>query len=196
MSQWYNQQFDSYNDEELIELARENDEQAITCLIHRYAPLVSSRVAAFCGSGIEHEDLVQEGLIGLLGAIRVFDSTASSFFTFARLCIDRMLITAVRSIRRQKQIPKHRILNIIEPNFQTINENAENRSNDPAEIVIAREEFIRFKDRALNSLSKMEYGVLCFFLKGYNYEEIARQLDISTKSVDNALQRIRRKLRN
>ncbi|HHW46801.1 MAG TPA: sigma-70 family RNA polymerase sigma factor [Clostridiales bacterium] len=195
MSQWYNQELDSLDDNQLIELARENDEQAIACLIHRYAPLVSSRVAAFCGSGIEYEDLVQEGLIGLLGAIRVFDSTSSSFFTFARICIDRMLITAVRSISRQKQIPKHRILNFTEPNFQTIDENAENLVDDPAEIVIAREEFFKFKDKALNSLSKLEYGVLCSFLKGYNYEEIARQLDISTKSVDNALQRIRRKLR-
>lgn len=196
MNQWVSEVYSSHTDEQLVLLARQGDEEALTALLVKYTPLVKARVSAFRAAGLEQEDLVQEGMLGLLGAIRVFDSRQASFSTFARLCVDRMLITAVRASKRQKQIPQNQLVDIGAADDHNLSDKLSSSDmQNPEAIVIAQEEAERFRQKASKSLSQMEYQVLCAYLADSNYEEIARRLEMSAKSVDNALQRIRHKLR-
>lgn len=196
MNQWVSEVYSSHTDEQLVLLARQGHEEALTALLVKYTPLVKARVSAFRVAGLEQEDLVQEGMLGLLGAIRVFDSRQASFSTFARLCVDRMLITAVRASKRQKQIPQNQLVDIGAADDHNLSDKLSSSDmQNPEAIVIAQEEAERFRQKASKSLSQMEYQVLCAYLADSNYEEIARRLEMSAKSVDNALQRIRHKLR-
>ena len=188
--------YDKTADEELVLLARGGDDGAFQRLIDRYAPMAKSRARAFSRAGLEADDLAQEGLIGLLGAIRVYDSKQASFSTFARLCIDRMLVSAVRQAGRQKRIPTERLIAADGPEERPARASVTfGDENNPESILIAREEAERLRRRAGDTLSGFEYQVLSAYLSGESYEEIAQQLHTTTKSVDNALQRIRRKLR-
>lgn len=187
--------YDLTADEELIPLARRDDELAFQQLLDRYAPMVKSRVRAFTRAGLEADDLAQEGMIGLLGAIRVFDQRQASFSTFARLCIDRMLIAAARQAGRQKRIPPECLV-AEGPDDRPIKDFlASGDEDNPESILIAREEAERLRRRADETLSEFEYQVLSAYLSGDRYEEIAQRLASTSKAVDNALQRIRRKMK-
>ncbi|MCI8359994.1 MAG: sigma-70 family RNA polymerase sigma factor [Clostridiales bacterium] len=188
--------YDTFADEELAVLARDGDDGAFQHLIVKYVPMAQSRARAFSRAGLEADDLAQEGMIGLLGAIRVYDPKQASFSTFARLCIDRMLLSAVRQAGRQKRIPAERLIAADGPDDRPVKGlDTFGDENNPESILIAREEAERLRRRAGDALSHLEYQVLSAYLSGESYEEIARQLHTTVKSVDNALQRIRRKLR-
>ena len=180
-------------DNDLVSFARKGYEDATAELLRRYIPLVRSRASVFTSLDFEYDDMCQEGMIGLYGAIRSFDpENGAPFSAFARLCVDRMLVAVLRSSSRQRKIPRNRITDLDDASRL---EEKKGLSNDPESAYIAKEEFDRFQQKANNELSSFEYQVLTAFLSGYNYTEISRQLSKSEKSVDNAMQRIRRKLK-
>ena len=181
-------------DNELVIAARGGDELATSELLRRYIPLVSSRASVFSSSAFEYDDMFQEGMIGLYGAIRSFDiSQGASFSSFARLCVDRMLVAVLRASSRQRRIPGSKICNL-EDGSHLVEKKL--IAKDPEAVLIAKEEFRRFQEKASNELSDFEYSVLTAFISGCNYSEISEKLGVPEKSVDNALQRIRRKLKD
>lgn len=178
------------SDETLARLYADGQEDAAVALIVRYLPLVRARAGVFAsGSGESYEDLCQEGMIGLLAAVRDFDADKAAFVTFARLCIDRVLISASRSRMRKKQIPDAHLIPLEgEEMLPAANE-------DPEAIVIEREDYARLVQRVAKTLTPLENSVLSLYLRGVSYARIAERLSLSVKAVDNALQRIRRKLK-
>lgn len=160
-------------------------------LLERYLPLVRSRANAFRQKGIETDDLVQEGVIGLLYAIRAYDHRlGASFETFAYVCITNRLRTVVASASRKLETVSLDSASPVTDNlWNTLQE------EDPQEIVISREQFDQWLQRVDACLSGFEHQVIRYYLGGYSYHEMARLLESTTKAVDNALQRARRKLR-
>ena len=190
------QQYNNLSDRELARLFLSGDEDAAVTLISRYLPLVRSRASAFASAGDSFEDLCQEGTIGLLAAMRGYDPEKSSFATFARLCIDRVLISAERLKTRRKNIPENSIIAIDGDEDDNLNEKLSSGDvNDPEAIIIRREDYMRLMLKVANELTPLESKVLNLYVSGNSYGEIAKRLDISSKAVDNALQRIRRKLK-
>ena len=190
------QQYNNLSDRELARLFLSGDEDAAVTLISRYLPLVRSRASAFASTGDSFEDLCQEGAIGLLAAMRGYDPEKSSFATFARLCIDRVLISAERLKTRRKNIPENSIIAIDGDEDDNLNEKLSSGDvNDPEAIIIRREDYMRLMLKVANELTPLESKVLNLYVSGNSYGEIAKRLDISSKAVDNALQRIRRKLK-
>lgn len=164
---------------------------SILKIIEEYTPLVRSRVALFLKSGIEYDDLMQEGMIGLFNSIKSYDISKSSFSNFAVVCIDRMLIDVCRLQNKKSAIPREMLVNI--------SSNEENIANDialnPENIFMARENYNDLLDYCKSVLSDMEYTVFYNVLIGYKQSEISNKLGISAKSVDNTLQRVKLKLR-
>lgn len=184
--------FAGHEDEDLVLLARDGDSRAVEALLERYLPLVSSRASVFTASGFEYDDMFQEGMSGLYSAIGSFDSTVGSpFSAFARLCVDRMMVAVLRASSRKRRIPKSHISQLDDSLHLS-----EGRSADPESVVIAKEDFVRFVNKAKNELSAFEISVLNAFISGCSYSTISDRLGVSVQSVDNALQRIRRKLKN
>ncbi|MBQ4156185.1 MAG: sigma-70 family RNA polymerase sigma factor [Clostridia bacterium] len=181
----------SLDDEQLIALCRIGDDEAYSVLVARYLFTVRNRASVYNNSGIDFEDLVQEGFIGLLNAVKCYESNFdTSFSTFAYLCIDRNILSAVRKSLAKKQIPKSALSFIEdEQNLQ------ENISRSPEEILIAKENLSAMKQKIAEILSDTERKVLDLYLLGYSYSKIAEKLELSEKSVDNAIQRMRKKLK-
>jgi len=186
--------YSNMEDNELVLLSRKDNEAAVSELLKRYVPLVGSRASVFTSSGFEYDDMFQEGMIGLYSAIRSFDdSQGAPFSAFARLCVDRMLVAVLRASSRKRRIPQNKLSNLEDGIHFTDKKFSE---GDPEAELIAKEDFIRFQNKINNKLSVFEYSVLTAFISGCNYAEISSMLNVDEKSVDNALQRIRRKLRS
>lgn len=160
-------------------------------LVERYLPLVRSRANTFRQKGVEIDDLIQEGVIGLLYAIRAYDHKyETSFETFAYVCITNRLRSAVASVHKKLPVIS---LESYEPLADSCLNTAQ--EEDPQEIVISRDQLSQWLDNVDVCLSKFEHQVIRYYLGGYSYSEIAQFLQSTTKAVDNALQRARRKLR-
>jgi RNA polymerase sporulation-specific sigma factor len=199
-----NEDYNKLSDEKLLELfKKKNDKTALNFLINRYTDTVNSKVSKYYIAGAEKEDIAQEGLIGLYKAVRNFDeSKANSFKTFANLCIERQIITAIKSSNRQKHIPLNTYVSLNNPNYE--NEDGEPETElldminsksveDPLETVTKNEYYKFLEDSMDKTLSDFEKNVLEQYIQGKSYSEIAKSLDASEKSVDNAIQRIRKK---
>lgn len=196
----YGNAFDSAperSDEALCTAARKGDGRATEQLVHRYSRLVKTCARPYFISGADGEDLIQEGMIGLLGAVQSFDAALGvPFEAYARLCVTRKIYSAVRAASAQKHEPLNHSISIEKPLFD---DNAEPRpqvtepTSDPESLVIGMEEQRERLDRLLGLLSVFEAKVLTLFLDGLSYEEMAQALGKPIKSVDNAIQRIRRK---
>ena len=172
-------QHQGLTDEELVTLAQQGSDEETAQLVSRYIPLVRGQAARYFGPGLEQEDLMQEGFIGLLKAIRAYDpSKGSSFRTFAALCVNRRMMSAVRSSHSDANTP-------LEP-FGDV---------DPEQYLIGKEEGNALLSRILSQLSVFEQHALKLYLRGHSYREMSQILRVSPKSVDNAIQRIRRKLK-
>lgn len=188
--------YESLEDKDLIRLIKENDNMAKDFLLSKYKNLVVIKARAFYLRGGDFEDVIQEGMIGLFNAINNYklDSIAS-FETFAALCINRQIFTAIKSANRKKHAPLNNSfsLNILEGDE---GEFVSKLAQSPESILIDKED-IFFLETQMNSLlTDLEKRVLAFYLNGLNYEEISRKINKNEKSVDNALQRIRKKLMN
>jgi len=193
--------YDLLADEEVAIAAQNGDEQAQEYLINKYRNFVRAKARSYFLIGADREDIIQEGMIGLYKAIRDFrGDKLSSFRAFAELCVTRQIITAIKAATRQKHIPLNSYISLNKPIYD---EDADRtlldvvttaRINDPEELIISQEEFNDIEDKMGKLLSSLELEVLVFYLEGKSYQEIAEELDRHVKSVDNALQRVKRKL--
>ena len=186
--------YDTCTDEELIARLRAGEREITDYLIDKYKSLVRTRARALYLVGGDHEDLIQEGMLGLFKAVRDHKpGKEASFATFAGLCIDRQMYSAVASSQRQKHQPLNSFVSLSEPvseqELRLVDEET------PEEIMISRENVIGMHERIKERLSKFEYQVLELYLKGYDYTQIAEKLGKQPKAIDNALQRIRSKVR-
>lgn len=194
----------AYNDmldEEIIEDARAGDRNAIEYLINKYRNFVRAKARTYFLIGADREDIIQEGMIGLYKAIRDFrGDKLSSFRAFAELCITRQIITAIKTATRQKHIPLNSYVSLNKPIFDEESDRTlldvigEESIADPEEMIINREEFAGIENKMGEILSSLEWEVLSLYLEGKSYQEIAEELDKHVKSIDNALQRVKRKL--
>lgn len=189
-------------DEELIVAYRSGDLKCIEILIQRYKIFVRKKIKATYFIGADREDLIQEGMIGLFKAICDYDdSKEASFKSFATLCITRQLSTAFKTATRQKHMPLNTSISLNVPingeeegQMTLMDTLKEKVSTNPEELMIHQEDFKSFKKHMKETLSDLEWEVLLSHTQGKNYHEIAEEIGKSPKSIDNALQRIKRKL--
>ena len=194
------QNYEALSDEELVRIIKDGDKNALEYLIVKYKDLVQMKVSRYYIVGAEREDIVQEGLIGLFKAIKNFeDGKHNSFKSFANLCVERQLITAIKSSNRQKHIPLNSYLSLNNSNPEneeddkSLLEILNSTQEDPLET-ITKKEYYRNVEAVMNKyLSGFEKQVLNRYMNGESYVEIAEKLDTPVKSVDNAIQRIRKK---
>ncbi len=187
-------------DEKLIENIKNDDHIALECLMKRYNDIVNMKANKFFIIGAEKEDIVQEGMIGLYKAVKSFDmQKQNSFKTFANMCIERQLITAVKNSNRQKHIPLNSSVSL---NAAAYDDNEDmdkidvldiKALDDPSEIIAEREYFESMESKIKKVLSEFELQVLHEYEKGRSYADIAMTLNAKVKSVDTAIQRIRKK---
>ena len=198
-----NNNYNNMSDDELLELINKKDTDALDFLICKYKDLVNSKVNKYFIIGAEKEDIVQEGLIGLYKAIKDYKpDKQNSFKSFANLCIERQLITAIKSSNRQKHMPLNSYLSLNMTAFE--NEDGNNDTQivdvlentvieDPLYTITKKEYFLSVENVIDSSLSDFEKKVLNRYVQGESYVKIAERLDAPVKSVDNAIQRIRKK---
>ena len=195
------EKYANLTDEQIISQIKDGDEQALTFLLDKYKDLVNTKVGKYLIVGAEREDTVQEGMIGLYKAIKGFDNCKQNTFkTFANLCIERQLITAIKSSNRQKHIPLNSYLSLNTSAYDNDEEGTElietfetDTIEDPLETIMKKEYFNEIQNTMHKSLSKFEEKVLDRYIQGESYEVIAKKLETPVKSVDNAIQRIRKK---
>lgn len=188
-------------DEETIRDAKAGDNQALEFLINKYKSFVRAKARTYFLIGADREDIIQEGMIGLYKAIRDFrGDKLSSFRAFAELCITRQIITAIKTATRQKHIPLNSYISLNKPIFDEESDRtlldviSEESVSDPETMMINREEFAGIEVKMGEILSSLEWEVLSKYLQGRSYQEISIELDRHVKSIDNALQRVKRKL--
>jgi RNA polymerase sporulation-specific sigma factor len=190
-----------FSDEEIVIAAKDGDNKALECIIEKYKGFVKAKARTYFLIGADREDIVQEGMIGLYKAIRDYKKEKlSSFRAFAELCITRQIITAIKTATRQKHIPLNSYVSLNRPIFDEESDRTlldvicEEKVYDPEELIISREEFNGIEEKMEEILSSLEKEVLSSYLQGKSYQEIALDLDRHVKSIDNALQRVKRKL--
>lgn len=193
--------YDEMADEDIVSDAREGQNEALEFLIHKYRNFVRAKARSYFLIGADREDIVQEGMIGLYKAIRDFRSDKlASFRAFAELCITRQIITAIKTATRQKHIPLNSYISLNKPIYEEDSDRtlmdviSTVRVSDPEEMIINREEFGDIEEKMGEILSDLEWKVLMAYLDGRSYQEIAVDLRRHVKSIDNALQRVKRKL--
>ncbi|MBQ1343601.1 MAG: RNA polymerase sporulation sigma factor SigH [Firmicutes bacterium] len=189
------------SDEEVVELARQGDNDAQEYLIGKYKNFVRAKARSYFLIGADKEDIIQEGMIGLYKAIRDYrPDKLSSFRAFAELCITRQIITAIKTATRQKHIPLNSYISLNKPIYDEDSDRtlldviSGTRVTDPEELVISQEDFDDIEAKMGEILSSLEWNVLMYYLEGKSYQDIAAGLDRHVKSIDNALQRVKRKL--
>ena len=178
---------ESLTDNCLISYINSGKYEYLTQLINRYMPYIIKISDKYRGSGIDVEDLIQEGTLALFFAVKSYDQTKSSFSSFASICINRSIVSSLRSYYAAHHVPE----NLISPLDDVVLFD----DNSPENILIEKEAFDSFADTIKKNLSKLEYNVFYEFLSGSSYAEISDKLNITVKSVDNALKRIRIKLK-
>ena len=187
--------FSVFSDEELCAKSAEGMSGAEEELVHRYGRLVRVFSRPLFLAGGDSEDLIQEGMLGLLTAIRSFNpEKAASFRTYAEICIRSKLVTAVRAAQRDKHLPLNHSISFETPLFDGTSEFLFSSEESPEDVVIGREELQERIDALKGQLSGFEAEILSYYLGGLICAEIAERVGRSYKSVDNAIQRIRRKI--
>lgn len=195
--------YDKMTDEELVKLAKSEDKVALDLLISRYKETVNMKVSKYYINGAEKEDIIQEGLVGLFKSIKSYNPEKdNSYKTFANMCIERQIITAIKGSNRQKHMPLNSYVSLNTPTFE--NDDGEeqtplldildsNTIEDPLDT-ITKNEYYKNVEKAIDeNLSSFEKQVLNKFIEGQSYVQIAESLNSGVKSIDNAIQRIRRK---
>jgi len=201
LKEWSTLEYDSSTDEDIVEAVRSGDSIALEYLINKYKNFVRAKARSYFLIGADREDIVQEGMIGLYKAIRDFKGDKlASFKAFAELCITRQIITAIKTATRQKHIPLNSYVSLDKPIYDEDSDRTlldvicGTRVSDPEELIVNQEEFNGLEDKMSEILSDLERKVLMLYLDGRSYQEIAVDLDRHVKSIDNALQRVKRKL--
>lgn len=197
-------EFEAYEtvlEEEVVEFAKAGDSRAQEFMIRKYKNFVRSKARSYFLVGADREDIIQEGMIGLFKAIRDYrPERIASFKAFAELCIQRQIITAIKTATRQKHIPLNSYVSLNKPVYEddsdrTLMDVVSCRGHDdPETLFISREEMDSMEAKMGEVLSELELQVLMYYLEGKSYQEIAVDMDRHVKSIDNALQRVKRKL--
>lgn len=195
------QRFTDMTDEELVSLVHSGNTEALDFLITKFRSFVRMKARSYFLIGADKEDIIQEGMIGLYKAIRDFRSDKlSSFRAFAELCIIRQIITAIKTATRQKHIPLNSYVSLDKPIYDEESDRTlmdvltGNGADDPEDLIIHNEEFQYMEEKMGEVLSELEREVLALYLDGQSYQEISEKLERHVKSIDNALQRVKRKL--
>lgn len=199
---WSADRLSGMPDEELVSRSRAGDEHALDVVLRRHVPLVRGTARRYFLTGADRDDLVQEGMIGLYKAVCEFDDGhRAGFASYARVCVERHILSAVRTATRHKHGPLndyvslHRPLLVDEDGARTLGDVLPTApSSDPLEQVVAAERLRHLRRHARRALSDLEAEVLRMHVRGAGYRTIARRLRRPAKTIDNALQRVRRKL--
>jgi len=193
--------FEELTDEDIVQDAHDGDTEALEFLINKYRNFVRAKARSYFLVGADREDIIQEGMIGLYKAVRDFRTDKlASFRAFAELCVTRQIITAIKTATRQKHIPLNSYVSLNKPIYEDDSDRtlmdvlSGNRVSDPEDLIIGREEFGDIEEKMGEILSDLEWKVLMSYLDGRSYQEIAMDLQRHVKSIDNALQRVKRKL--
>ena len=193
--------YDGMTDEEVVALCHGGDSRAVEYLLNRYKNFVRSKARSYFLIGADHEDIVQEGMIGLYKAIRDYRADKqASFRAFAELCVTRQIITAIKTATRQKHIPLNSYVSLNKPLYDDESDRTlldviiEGKTSSPEDLLISQENLQTINLRIGEVLSDLEQDVLAAYLDGKSYQEIAKMLGRHSKSIDNALQRVKRKL--
>ena len=193
-----NSQQDEYN---IVLKANKGDKLALEYIISKYKNFVKAKAKSYFLVGADKEDIIQEGMIGLYKAVRDFDGTkTNSFKCFAEICITRQIITAIKTATRQKHIPLNSYVSLNKPIYDEESDRtllyiiATSIVTDPEELIISKEELKNIENKMNELLSDLELEVLELYLSGKSYQYIANMLNRDVKSIDNALQRVKRKL--
>ena len=194
-------EFDDKLDEEVVYEAKKGDCRAQEYLISKYENFVKAKAKSYFLIGADKEDIYQEGMIGLYKAIRDFKADKlTSFKAFAEICVTRQIITAIKTATRQKHIPLNTYISLNKPIYEEDSDRtlidvlSELKITDPEELIIGKEQIKHIEGEMAKVLSDLEMEVLQSYLDGKSYQEIACDLDRQAKSIDNALQRVKRKL--
>lgn len=194
------QDFSGLTDEEIVLLAQHDSKEALVHLLESYKSLVRIKARSYFLVGADHEDIVQEGMIGLYKAIRDYRADRqASFRAFADLCVKRQIITAIKTATRQKHMPLNSYVSLNKPIYddegdRTLLDLIEGKLTNPEELYINQEEMASIQFMIDKVLSGLERQVLSAFLDGKSYQEIAELLGRHVKAIDNALQRIKKKM--
>ncbi|OOM81696.1 RNA polymerase sigma-H factor [Clostridium puniceum] len=193
--------FKGKSDEKIVAQAKNGDNRAQEYLISKYENFVKAKAKSYFLIGADKEDIYQEGMIGLYKAIRDFNPEKStSFKAFAEICVVRQIITAIKTATRQKHIPLNTYVSLNKPIYEEESERtlldvlAGMKITDPEELMISKEQMAYIEEKISKVLSGLELEVLTSYLDGKSYQEIASDLERHSKSIDNALQRVKRKL--
>ena len=193
--------FEGMADEQIVRLAQDADGAALEYLLNKYKNFVRTKARSYFLIGADHEDIVQEGMIGLYKAIRDYRAEKlSSFRAFAELCVTRQIITAIKTATRQKHIPLNSYISLNKPIYEEDSDRTlldvitEEGMSNPEEMIIDREDLSLIEGKIGQMLSDLEKDVLVRYMEGKSYVEIAQEMNRHVKSIDNALQRIKRKL--
>ncbi len=188
-------------DEEIVELAKNGNVTALEYLINKYKNFVRAKARTYFLIGADREDIIQEGMIGLYKAIRDYRyDRQASFRAFAEICVTRQMITAIKTATRQKHIPLNSYISLNKPVFDEESERTlgevvtTEKEGNPEEMFINQENLMDIESTMQRILSPLEQDVVNLYLEGKSYTEIAQKLGRHVKSVDNALQRVKRKL--
>lgn len=194
-------EFQNKLDEEVVDEAKKGNSRAQDYLISKYENFVKAKAKSYFLVGADKEDIYQEGMIGLYKAIRDFKSDRlTSFKAFAELCITRQIITAIKTATRQKHIPLNTYISLNKPIYEEESDRtlidvlSGLKITNPEELIIGKEQLKHIEGEMAKVLSDLEMEVLQSYLDGKSYQEIACDLDRQAKSIDNALQRVKRKL--
>jgi len=189
------------SDEEIVKLAKNGDEMATEYLINKYKNFVRVKAKSYFLVGADREDIIQEGMIGLYKSIRDYRADKlSSFRAFAELCITRQIITAIKTATRQKHIPLNSYISLNKPIYDEDSDRtmldilSGTKVADPEEVFISHELSDDLREKIQENLSELESRVLMSYLEGKSYQEMAKELSRHVKSIDNALQRVKRKI--
>lgn len=196
-----NQGYQEMPDDDIVLLAQKGDNEALLFILKKYKSFVKGRARSYFLIGADREDIIQEGMIGLYKAIRDFKADKQvSFRAFAEICITRQIITAVKAATRQKHVPLNSYISLNKPVYE---ENANQTFFDifttdpqanPEDMVIDQEAYNNIELKINKILSPFEMEVLTMYLEGKNYNQMSIDLNKDHKSIDNALQRIKKKL--
>ena len=175
------------SDNELITQISSGRYENLQVLINRYMPYIIKTANSYGNQALDVEDLIAEGVLAVFNAVKVYDNTKSKFSTFVTLCISRAMLAQLKSATANKRIPDKLLSPLEEAEDLAV--------LNPEQAYIDKESYESFKESIFSSLSQLEYKVLCAFLSGESYSEIAKRLGITVKAVDNSLRRIRNKIK-
>lgn len=188
-------------DEQVVRLGQGGDEEAVEYLLEKYKYYVRSKTRGYYLMGADHEDLVQEGMIGLYKAMRDFrEDRNKSFLAFAEVCITRQIITAIKMATRQKHIPLNSSISLNQPVYDEDSDRTlmdtihRPEQANPEDLFIGREDTQMIREQLKTALSPLEKQVLMLYMQGKSYQQISQQIGRHHKCIDNALQRVKRKV--